>query len=407
MKKMEENNKFRNTTQFVAYFFIFLASIACLGLALREEFNPNQSDPFSITLFISLFVALGPVGIIGFLTHFSFSKEIQEGSKSFFKKNMEFLSKEVKEEIENTLQETKEEIREELKEITKTTSKCQEKGVSSFDKITRLHEGINELGVEGVYSDRKRTYALIKSWITEEPKEDADIVLVGTSLRGLYWKGPMVMGDETIIEELVNRISKGEIDKSRVKILLTHPGFAFIRQRNEEWDRPKKFSIRKEILQSVLKLLEHGIPESCIKLFLGTPTMFGVKTSKWMLINPYPYQAQSFRSFAFVVKRVSDSRDEKATIYGAYSQTHFNDVWQGRNAVPYVHSKFEEMWKSGTDGFFKLGEEEEVGEISVKDEEYRKDIPDDLQELYERVTNKIQNTGVLDISEENYVQPAN
>jgi hypothetical protein len=95
--------------------------------------------------------------------------------------------------------------------------------------------------------------------------------------------------------------------------MLTHPSVADLRGRLE--DRDPTF-IGKEIIESVKILRDMGVPCENVRLYKGTPTIFGIKTKNRMLINPYPYKSQAMTSPCFEL--ISEKR-----LYDCYSEKHF------------------------------------------------------------------------------------
>ena len=110
---------------------------------------------------------------------------------------------------------------------------------------------------------------------------------------------------------------------------MTHPAFAYLRQDLEKLysRRREQFSIAKEIYNSVRQLKELGAEPENIQFVKGTPTCFGIKTSKKMLINPYPYQDQALGSFCLFIAN-DLNRDE---LYRSFERSHF--IWDSPNTV--------------------------------------------------------------------------
>jgi hypothetical protein len=115
----------------------------------------------------------------------------------------------------------------------------------------------------------------------------------------------------------------------QVRFLLTHPAFAHLRQRLEGIQRLEEFHIAQEIFQSVVELRQAGVPYQNIRFVKATPTVFGVMTSKLMLLNPYPYQGQAFGSVTFLF----DARNSENAVYRAFNNWHFQGVWDGANVA--------------------------------------------------------------------------
>lgn len=181
---------------------------------------------------------------------------------------------------------------------------------------------LHKLGIIKAYKERKNAFAVLRDYLEQEKEE---IFLVGTSLRGLLHPD---IGDR-IFQEILKRKfaeSKEENSHLRIKILLTHPAFAYLRQNLEKlYSRKEDFSIAQEIYEAVLQLKKLGAQANNIQFVKGTPTCFAVKTSKMMFINPYPYQDQALGSFSLVISN-EPNRDD---IYRSFERNHF--IWDSPN----------------------------------------------------------------------------
>jgi hypothetical protein len=103
----------------------------------------------------------------------------------------------------------------------------------------------------------------------------------------------------------------------KVKLLLTHPKVADLRA-EQEGRKPE--AIGQEIIKS-LQILRNWeiLPE--IRLYLGTPTIFAIKTKCEMLLNFYAYKAYAYESPCLIVHK--DEERSYAYFYDDYDKAHF------------------------------------------------------------------------------------
>ncbi len=189
---------------------------------------------------------------------------------------------------------------------------------SNLEDLTKRLMHISRVGLIAALPERRYAFQYIEDAIQAEDKE---IYIVGTSFRGLLWPGP---GEERLMEIISDRIKNSSL---KIRFLLTHPAFAHLRQSLEGIQRRENFHIAQEILETIRILRTAGVPHNSIRFVKGTPTVFGIMTSKIMLLNPYPYQRQAFTSITFIL----DSNNGENEVYRAFAQAHFSGVWDGTN----------------------------------------------------------------------------
>jgi hypothetical protein len=168
------------------------------------------------------------------------------------------------------------------------------------------HSEIN--GLSNVYLNREE--ALKKENFTGSIiSEDTEIFIIGSSLMGL-------IQNEKLKD--VWEIIKNKANDKRIELIFmfTHPLFADFRALQEL--RPKG-EIGNEIIFSLKELKNIENPKYnniSVYLYKGTPTLFGIRTTAKMLINPYPYgnKASDSPCFEFEVNK---------KCYTYYNQTHF------------------------------------------------------------------------------------
>lgn len=195
-------------------------------------------------------------------------------------------------------------------------------------EIGLLQQG-HILGVRAVY--RNRTEAL-RDFARYLEEEESEIAVVGSSLLGLV-KFVDASG-RTIKEILESRREKG----CRIRLLLTHPSYSHFREGQEG---RKKGMIAQEIEETLHIFADQLLlPAESIRMYEGTPTCFLVVTSQWMLINPYPYETESYNCFCILAENIGNG-----SIYRQYYDFHYkkpweeNRPWNEKNAVPYSEVK--------------------------------------------------------------------
>jgi hypothetical protein len=146
-------------------------------------------------------------------------------------------------------------------------------------------------------------------------EETDQIFIVGSSLLGLLQDRHF----KHVMELIREKINSGV----EVVFMLTHPLFADFRAAQEARD-PKE--IGGEILKSINLIKELStLNADAVKVYLyrGTPTLFGICTTKKMLINPYPYGRQAYESPCFEF-------ESKTPAFNIYKQSHFQTQFGGK-----------------------------------------------------------------------------
>jgi len=272
----------------ILYLLLLLMSATFFAIGFKI-FNPQ--DPLGTVLF-ALGTSIGPVAIIGLIYENLLKDSLREAALRSYSEFSETAFK-------NTLTELAVQ-KHNLEELIKRL----------------LH--IGNVGLVGVFPERRYAFAYIEEAIATEDKE---IIIVGTSFRGLFWPSP---GEEKIMNLLSEKIQNNSCD---VKFVLTHPAFAHLRQSLEAVQRRDNFHIAQEILATVKILRDAGVPHNNIRFVKGTPTIFGFMTSKMLLLNPYPLQLQAYSSLTFLI----DSNNGENPVYRAFERSHFRGVWDGNN----------------------------------------------------------------------------
>ena len=217
----------------------------------------------------------------------------------------------LRKEIEDELREPAERFR---KTATNMLDQAIEDVTNRYRDELELLKGALSAGILGVYPSRTEA---IRAFIRFVDEEQNEIQIVGSSLRGLLQEF------ETEYEN-VARVIRAKKGKARIRFLLTHPIVADLRARQES----RNFKdIGREIIGSLKTLiLDWEIPPSSIKLYVGTPTCFGIMTAQAMLLNPYPYMREALSSPCFIVKK-------PGYFFEHFRASHFT-AWSSIMALP-------------------------------------------------------------------------
>jgi len=182
-----------------------------------------------------------------------------------------------------------------------------EKILSNYSNEIDLLKSVKFAGVTGIF---KRRDAAIKAFERGLDEEQKEIIIIGSSLKGLLQKG-----EYSEIRDKIKFKTKGAY--TVVKFLLTHPIVADFRAGQEQ---RKDGDIGNEILKSLKILKEWEIKPENVRLYLGTPTCFAIKTSRQMLINPYPYNSVSFDSPCLHLEYASEN---SSYFFDEFNSRHF------------------------------------------------------------------------------------
>jgi hypothetical protein len=192
--------------------------------------------------------------------------------------------------------------------------------LQKYSQEIELLQSIRQAGIIGVY---KRREAAIKAFSKYIDAETTEIVIIGSSLKGLLQKSEY--------SEFAAKIRfKIEQKFAKVKFLLTHPILADFRA-NQEQRRPTE--IGDEIIKTLDVLKSWNVPPEDIKLYLGTPTCFAIKTTTKMLINPYPYSSKSYDSPCLILEFYpAAGAQNQYYFYDEFKTSHF-EAWDSEMAV--------------------------------------------------------------------------
>jgi nucleoside 2-deoxyribosyltransferase len=167
------------------------------------------------------------------------------------------------------------------------------------------------LGVVGVYPDRKQAFTGFRD---EWDREEQTIDIVSSTFEG-FRKFVGEPGHELIAMKLESGC--------RIRLLCTHPDYLSFRA---EYENVTEQSIEHQLHETISQLQAldaqaKGTLE--IRLFRAPPTCFLIKTSSFMLLNPYPYMLTAYSSFAVLVRKTG----QREGIFEIYSDYHFERAW--------------------------------------------------------------------------------
>jgi hypothetical protein len=190
----------------------------------------------------------------------------------------------------------------------------------SLDLLNRA----DRLGVEMIYFDRQEALTEFAAYLKLYVKKpDSKVYIVGSSLKGVLATVPdfrRILYEGNPTTDLLDK---------KLEILLTHPSYARFREHQEN---RAQGDIADEVFQSMRIIEEFKLTRP--RLYKGTPTCFMIATEERMLLNPYPYETEAYKSFCLTVRNIASER----SIYRHYFQCHFSQPWnndRGNTAVEY------------------------------------------------------------------------
>ena len=189
--------------------------------------------------------------------------------------------------------------------------------LEKYAQQIELLRSIRAAGIVGVF--RRRESAL-KRFARAIDAETQEVFVVGSSLKGLLQNNEY----RDISEKLRFKHVAGNV---RVKFLITHPIVADFRA-SQEKRSPGEIGL--EIIDSLRILKSWKVPCENVRLYLGTPTCFAIKTAQEMLVNPYPYGSVSYDFPCLLLESSPDS----SYFYDAFNACHFA-AWDTKLAVPF------------------------------------------------------------------------
>jgi hypothetical protein len=191
-----------------------------------------------------------------------------------------------------------------------------DKMMAQYREEIGILRALNDAGVIHPYRSRE---SAIRDFATAIDEEQREIMVIGSSLKGLLKKDNYKL----IAEKLKFKQKSAGVP---VKFLLTHPMVADLRA-GQEGRRSSDIGL--EIIASLETLRDWGMPESNVRLYCGTPTCFAIKTEKKMLLNPYPYGGVAYDSPCLIVEF---AEEKSSYFYRAFNTAHFG-AWDTNFSV--------------------------------------------------------------------------
>jgi len=217
-----------------------------------------------------------------------------------------YLLDEVKLELQQPAQQFKD-------EAIRIVSSAMDEVTAPYRTEIALLEASKQAGLVGVYISRAEA---IKAFIPCIENEEHEITIIASSLKGLLTECEQEY-------EYAREVLKRKVKKIKIRFLLTHPLIADLRAKQENRGMQ---DIGTEIAASLDLLFNvWEVPKDAVKLYLGTPTCFGIKASNAMLLNTYPYMKEAFASPCIIVKK-------PGYFYEHFQSSHFN-AWSSSIAV--------------------------------------------------------------------------
>jgi hypothetical protein len=272
-----------------AFALILLFVVGILSIAIGTLAFPNGT--LWNVIFVNTGVAMAPSAVVAQLFRIFLFGEIKyELTHPVLNEVRDRLGPEIKEEIRDIVQDYRDEI-----------------------------DMLRSLRGAGVLRPYRTREAALKNFSTAIDAETREIMVIGSSLKGLLKKEHY----KEIADKLRFKQDEGRV---AVKFLLTHPMVADLRAGQEG---RRSSEIGREIIESLEILKKWNVPPDNVRLYRGTPTCFAIKTEKQMLLNPYPYGEVAYNSPCLIVET---SEENPSYFYHEFDQSHFA-AWDTKVAV--------------------------------------------------------------------------
>ena len=191
-------------------------------------------------------------------------------------------------------------IREEtISRLEKTTEELLNRFERTANELATFDLDKGKLGLVGIYSSRADAVRFAISPMIEAEKEA--IYIVGSTIFGLCCDAIDGPGQSALTpEDLIKRIAKRKEEIGcEVRILLTDPKRIFERHQQEAGVRNADRGTIASELRNVCTILTQKHLQDCTWLYDGSPTCFAMvfKSQRRMIVNPYPYQGEAYKSW--------------------------------------------------------------------------------------------------------------
>jgi hypothetical protein len=327
--RMGAGSSFGGTTMRHTWVVLSAVSLVIGMLCLfYSYFIPKDTLAFTVTL--ALGVSFLPTGVIAIITALASSKVIEENLRSELDKSTTALTAAI-----TSLDHASAAIESNLARKVEQTTGELKLSIGELRVATTYLNRSKELGLVMVYENRGQALEPFMNHLEDyvHRVKGGEVVFVGSSLKG-------VIEDEPKYAAQLERILKDAKGQCEFRFLLTHPFYSKFREDQEE-SPPGGIAI--EILHAIAWLEQRGVSPRNIKVYKGTPTCFMIATTERMMINPYPYQKQAFRSFCLELENVREGK----SIYNSFWTNHYHKPWYGveerrdhiarPNALYYLH----------------------------------------------------------------------
>ena len=255
------------------------------GAAILAGVLLYSTHEAAATVFIAFATAVGPVSILGLIYQYLLAEETRQG------------------------------IIAGLSELSENALGGQ---INDLAMLVRDLRHLRDVGLIAAYAERKGAFDHVLDWIHSEERI---LYIVGNSLRGTVWPD---VGDERVLKAISERVASRSC---AARFLLTHPAYIHFREDMEAIKRAEEFQIAQETYDTVGMLKKAGIAADAIRFVNAPPTVFGMMTSRGMLLNAYPLQDQAFTSLTVLMDaRVAGNAN---SVYEHFRQAHFEGVWDG------------------------------------------------------------------------------
>jgi hypothetical protein len=194
-------------------------------------------------------------------------------------------------------------------------------------RLSPLFISASKLGLQNVYLTRLEAWDGFVSFLEAEAQRaerggPARLWIVSSSMLGVL----EAASDRFDGRKMMKKILDCRCD---LRIMMTDPEMADVRAGQEE---RAQGDIPREIWGALGYLKRNGLARTAVKFYPGTPTVFAVATTDRMLLNPYPYQAEAFRSFSLLVYK---TLGPDTGIFDQYMDSHFEGPWaRARDITP-------------------------------------------------------------------------
>ena len=184
--------------------------------------------------------------------------------------------------------------------------------------VRNLLKDVDEMGIRGVFHNRGE--ALDSFRLALEREVDA-ITIVSSSLTGVL---------RVATAKFAELLRSKACSVREFRVLMTEP--REMSRLREAQEGRSGGSIESEIRENVARVVsDWKVRKENVRFYRGAPTVFLLFTSERMLLNPYTYQTEAFKTLTLEVARTG-FRDD---IYSQYVENHFQRPWDSSNSLSY------------------------------------------------------------------------